>query len=224
MELKGKIVDFLGDSITEGVGVSDINNNRYDNIMKKKYGLAEVYNYGVGGSRLAHQTKPSEKPRHDLCFCGRAYDLNKDADIIVVFGGVNDYIHGDAPIGKPGDTTPATFCGAVRFLMNYLRTEHAGKTVVFMSPARLSIPIGNGEKPSSDPRKLDDALPLLGYTAIIKETAALFGIPVLDLHEKLGIDPEDPTDKAKYTKDGLHFNDAGHHFIAERLGEFLLAL
>ena len=31
MELKGKTINFLGDSITEGVGVSDIQNNRYDN-------------------------------------------------------------------------------------------------------------------------------------------------------------------------------------------------
>lgn len=102
MELKGKIIDFLGDSITEGVGVRDIENNRYDNILKRKYGLKAVYNYGIGGTRYAHQSKPSLKPRHDLCFCGRAFNLNPDADIIVVYGGVNDYIHGDAPIGNWG--------------------------------------------------------------------------------------------------------------------------
>ena len=36
MELKGKIVDFLGDSITEGVGVTDRATNRYDNVMKRR--------------------------------------------------------------------------------------------------------------------------------------------------------------------------------------------
>ena len=84
MELKGKIIDFLGDSITEGTGVEDRENNRYDNILKRKYDLKAVYNYGIGGSRLAHQRTPSEKPRFDLCFCGRVYDLNPYADIIVV--------------------------------------------------------------------------------------------------------------------------------------------
>lgn len=224
MELKGKIIDFLGDSITEGVGVSDTKNNRYDNVMKRNYGLAEVYNYGIGGSRLAHQSKPSEKPRHDLCFCGRVYDLNKDADIIVVYGGVNDYFHGDAPIGKMGDTTPATFYGAVRFLMNFLKTEFCGKTIVFMSPARFFYDGMDGSAPSKRPQKLPDALPVLGYTEIIKETAKLFDIPVLDLYEKLGIDPTNPDEKEKYTADGLHFNDAGQHFIAKALGDFLLAL
>ena len=224
MELKGKIIDFLGDSITEGVGVEDRENNRYDNILKRKYDLGAVYNYGVGGSRLAHQSKPSEKPRHDLCFCGRAYDLNPTADIIVVYGGVNDYFHGDAPVGQLGDKTPATFAGAVYFLMNFLKTEHPGKQIVFMSPARFFYDGMNGDVPSKRPMKLPDAMPILGYTKIIKDTAALFGIPVLDLYENLGIDPTDPVQSQKYTADGLHFNDEGQYFIADCLGKFLESL
>lgn len=224
MELKGKIIDFLGDSITEGVGVDDRVNHRYDNIMKKEYGLKEVYNYGIGGSRFAHQSKPSIKPRHDLCFCGRVYDLNKSADIIVVYGAVNDYLHGDAPIGSMGDTTPATFYGAVRFLMNFLRTEYEGKEVVFMTPARLFYEDMDGSMPSNDPRKIPGALPLLEYTKIIKETAKLYDIPVLDLFENLGIDPTIEEERIKYTSDGLHFNDEGHHFIAKCLGGFLKSL
>lgn len=224
MELKGKIIDFLGDSITEGVGVTDRANNRYDNVLKKNCGLAATYNYGIGGTRLAYQRTPSAKARWDMFFCGRAYDLNKDADIIVVYGGVNDYIHGDAPIGQMGDTTPATFCGAVYFLMNLLRTEYPGKTVVFMTPARLCYDGNNGEKPSARENKAPDALPLLGYIEIIEKTAKQFDIPVLNLYEKLGIDPNNPADKEKYTIDGLHFNDAGHAVIAARLQAFLEAL
>ena len=56
--------------------------------------LKKVNNYGIGGTRIAHQNVPSEKPRYDLCFCGRAYNMERNADIIVVYGGVNDYIHG----------------------------------------------------------------------------------------------------------------------------------
>ena len=39
MTLEGKIIDFLGDSITEGVGVVDRENNRYDNVLKKTCNL-----------------------------------------------------------------------------------------------------------------------------------------------------------------------------------------
>ena len=224
MELKGKIIDFLGDSITEGVGVTDRANNRYDNVLKKNCELAETHNYGIGGTRLAHQRTPSAKPRHDLCFCGRAYDLKKTADIVVVYGGINDYIHGDAPFGKMGDTTPATFCGGVYFLMELLRTLHPGKTIVFMTPARLDYDGNDGSKPSMRPNKGPDAKPLLCYVDVIEKTAAQFDIPVLNLYEKLGIDPTNPEDKEKYTIDGLHFNDDGHHILAARLQAFLEAL
>ena len=224
MELKGKIIDFLGDSITEGYGVSDRANNRYDNVLKRECGLEAVYNYGIGGTRLAHQRVPSDKPRHDLCFCGRAYNLNPNADIIVVYGGVNDYLHGDAPIGERGDKTPATFCGAVYFLMKLLSELFEGKQIVFMTPAHMHF-CGHSDKyPSPRVVKKPDAKPLQAYVDVIKARGAEFGIPVLDLFEKLPINPNNEEDKAKYTTDGLHFNDDGHAILAKVLGDFLEAL
>ena len=79
----------------------------------------------------------------------------------------------------------------------------------------------NGEKSSVNPNKQPDAQPLSGYIEIIKKTAAAFGIPALDLYENLGIDPTQPDQREQYTADGLHFNDAGHAVIAQRLKEFL---
>lgn len=220
MELKGKIIDFLGDSITEGVGVSDIENNRYDHVIERRCGLKAVYNYGVGGSRLAHQIKPSDKPRHDLCFCGRAYDLNREADIIVVFGGVNDYLHGDAPVGKEGDDTPATFYGAVEWLMSFLQTEYADKVIVFLTPAHCCL----DQAPSGNPAKQADAMPLAEYINVIKKAGIRHGIPVLDMYEELGLDPNIPEHMEEYAPDGLHFNDKGHSVIAEKIIQLLETL
>ena len=225
MILEGKKIAFLGDSITEGVGVSDRASNRYDNILKKNCGLAKTYNYGVSGTRLAHQSVPSEKPRFDLCFCGRAYDMAVDADIVVVYGGVNDYIHGDAPFGQLGDTTPATFCGGVYFLMQYLKENYAGKPIVFLSPARCYLRKEVSDLvPSTHAKKTTPGKALLAYVDVILETARQFEIPVLDLYRNLGLDPHDPAIFDTYTVDGLHFNDAGHGVIAEKLKAFLEAL
>ena len=140
MKIKGLRINFLGDSITEGRGVTDRKRNRFDNIMKKKYHLKQVNNYGIGGTRFAYQTKPSDDPRYDLYFCGRAQKMTKDADIVVVYGGVNDYAHGDAPIGNPEDTTPATFYGAIEWIMNYLTTEFAHCKIVFLISTALELP------------------------------------------------------------------------------------
>jgi lysophospholipase L1-like esterase len=224
MELTGKKVAFLGDSITEGSGVKDRANNRYDNVLARIAGMQHIHSDGIGGSRLAYQRIPSEEPRRDLCFCGRAFNIPLDADVVVVYGGVNDYFHGDAPIGEMTDNTPATFCGAVRFLMTTLKTRFAGKTVVFMTPARCYYKDIPDTCPSTRPMKLADAMPVLGYVDIIKQIGAQEGVPVLDLYHTLPIDPNDPELRAKYTADGLHFNDDGHHILAQTLKAFLEAL
>lgn len=220
MKLEGKIMAFLGDSITEGAGVVDIENCRYDNRIAKEHKVKKVYNYGIGGTRIAHQTKPSEKPRYDLCFCGRAYNISKDAEIIVVYGGVNDYIHGDAPFGTWEDSTPVSFLGGVTFLMNLLKTEYPDAKVVFMTPAHCDFKGTSDAEPSPRPIKTD-ARPLREYVEGIKAKGKELGIPVLDMFENLGLDPNDEEVKAKYTKDGLHYNDEGHAYIAAALGKFL---
>ena len=224
MELFDKVIDFLGDSITEGVGVEDVEHCRFDNVLRREYGLAVAYNYGIGGTRIAHQSIPSEKPRYDLCFCGRAYDISPEADIIVVYGGVNDYIHGDAYFGTPEDTTPATFCGGVNFLMDLLTERYVGKTIVFLTPARMCLRGVSDETVSARPMKKPDAKTLVHYADVIKAAAEKRGIPVLDLYRELPIDPNIPEHAQKYTTDGLHFNDAGHAVLAKTLADFLLSL
>ena len=226
MNTQGFCVNFLGDSITEGTGVTDIANYRYDNRLAAMCGLEKVNNYGIGGTRLAHQIHPSEKPRYDLCFCGRAYDMDTAADMVIVYGGVNDYIHGDAPFGKMGDTTPATYCGGVYFLMKYIRETYGNKPIIFMTPARCYLRGGEVDDllPSAHAKKTTPGKELLAYVTVIQETAKQFDIAVLDLYRDLGLDPHDPQCYKTYTVDGLHFNDAGHGVIAQKLKEFIESL
>lgn len=224
MDIKGFKVNFLGDSITEGVGV-DNQANRYDNRLAKLCQLSDVNNYSISGSRLAHQIHPSEKPRYDLCFCGRAYDMDKSADMVVVYGGVNDYIHGDAPFGEIGDTTPATFCGGVYFLMNYLREVYGNKPIIFMTPARCFLRKEVDDRiVSTHAKKLPGGKPLIDYVDVILETAKKFDVYVLDLYRDLGLDPHSPECFDTYTIDGLHFNDAGHMVLANLLKDFIEAI
>lgn len=220
MDMKGKRVAFLGDSITEGTGVADLS-LRYDNRLKAMWDLSGTYSDGIGGSRLAHQQKPSEKPRYDLCFCGRVYNIPLDVDAVVVYGGTNDYGHGDAPFGALADDTPATYCGAVRFLMRFLRARYPEKPIVFLAPARR-----NGDESVYTPHQAGNphARPLLAYVDVIKTVAKEFDVAVVDLYHELGIDPNLEEDRARYAPDGLHFNNAGHGLIAERVAALFATL
>lgn len=221
MDLKDKTIAFLGDSITEGKGVVDIENNRYDNIIKNKCQLKKVYNYGISGTRLAHQSKPSLKPRFDLCFCGRAYDIKKNVDVIIVYGGVNDYIHGDAYFGNLNDNTPETFCGAVNFLMTLLKKEFINSKIMFITPAHLQYDNIYDYLPSPRIIKKEDAKPLEQYINVIELLGKKYNIPVLNLWNNLPINPNNNDDKIKYTIDGLHFNDQGHNVLANLIIKFI---
>ena len=68
------------------------------------------------------------------------------------------------------------------------------------------------------------SLPLVDYVNAIKEVAAYYSLPVLDLWSVSGIQPRVPVIKEKYCPDGLHPNDAGHEKMAEVIGNFLLSI
>ncbi|MBO7349207.1 MAG: SGNH/GDSL hydrolase family protein [Spirochaetales bacterium] len=222
MDFNGKTVSFLGDSITEGACVSDIEKNRYDNVVLRELGLKKVNNYGISGTRIAHQFTPSEKARHDLDFCGRCFDMDPSSDVIVVFGGTNDYGHGDAPLGTVGDKCRITFCGCMNYLIDTIRELYPKAKLVVMTPAhRVDDFLA--------PEKKKDLYGIIGlslkdYVDDIVEICKMKNVPVLNLFENLGIDPNKKEDYEKYTGDGLHFNDSGHVAIGKLLSEFLRSL
>lgn len=219
MELKGLKINFLGDSITEGHGTTN-KENTFWNVLGRETG-ALVRGYGVGGTRFAKQHTPSANPRHDLDFLMRAKEMDKDADAIVVFGGTNDFGHGDAPLGSFEDRTQDTFYGACHMLFEYLINTYPEATIVIMTPLHR----GNEDNVRGDGFKpLDVVAPLVSYVKIIKEVAEYYSLPVLDMWSVSGIQPRVPVIKQKYCPDGLHPNDAGHALMAKRLEGFLRSL
>lgn len=219
MELKGKKAVFLGDSITEGHGTSGPD-KIYLNLLKTRCGLSQVVNYGIGGTRIAKQTRLSENSQHDLNFVSRVEEMDKDADLVVVFGGTNDYGHGDAPIGEMSDRTDETFCGACHVLMEKLIDRYPTAQIVIMTPLHRQ----NETNLMGDGSKTKPAGTLYDYVQIIRKTAEYYALPVLDLFALSGIQPELEVIRGRYCPDGLHPNDAGHVRIAERLESFLKLL
>ena len=215
MKLKGLTINFLGDSITEGVGTTQ-ENKRYFEIIKRNQELKEVNGYGISGTRLAKQIGTSENPRYDIYFASRV-DAMEDADAVVVFGGTNDFGHGNAPIGCFEDRTPDTFYGACHDLYRKLIEKYPGKPIVIMTPLHRSA--------ENDIRiKHGVAVTLKTYVDIIREVAEFYSLPICDLYATSGLQPDVPVIQEKFIPDGLHPSDAGNELIAKRLGEFLSSL
>ena len=107
MELQGKRLVFLGDSLTEGAG-SSAPDKRYWEQVAKQTG-AVCFADGQGGTQIAPQQHPrpeTEAPYLYHPFIDRVSSLPEQADVVVVFGGVNDFFQGDAPVGNMTDRTP----------------------------------------------------------------------------------------------------------------------
>ena len=215
MKLEGMTFNFLGDSITHGVGTSS-DEKRYFELIKAEKGLASVNGYGISGTRLAKQRIPSAEPSFDRDFVSRVDEMC-DADGVVVFGGTNDYGHGDAPIGALSDRTSDTFYGACHVLFSKLVEKYPGKPIVIMTPLHRAeedeVKIKHGVR-----------VTLKTYVNIIREVAEYYSLPVCDMFKNSGLQPKVSVIAEKYIPDGLHPNDEGHKIIAERLGNFLANL
>lgn len=216
MELKGKKIVFLGDSVTAGSGTSDIS-YVYWNVLARLSG-AVCKGYGIGGHRIADQVAVNVDGRPP--FADRVDTMDADADVVVVFGGTNDFGHGDAPLGTMTDRTLQTFCGAMHVLCERLINRYPTAQIVFLTPLHRC---SEDDGPCNE-YGVQLQTNLEGYVNLIQKVAAYYGLPVLDLYRTSGIQPRVPIQKELFMPDGLHPSDAGNERIARRLKAFLEAL
>ncbi len=208
MELAGKKINFLGDSITQG-SCATAPDKCYLEVMKERYHLAAARNYGIGGTRIARQQKPSEVPKYDRDFPSRVAEMDRDADIVVVFGGTNDHGHGDAPFGTDEDRGVDTFCGACHSLYRMVLEAFPQAKILVVTPLHRAV------------ETREDGITLEDYVNQIRRAAAQYPVTVLDLYETSAIRADIPEIAARLTTDGLHPNDEGHAILAREIGEFL---
>lgn len=215
MKIEGKKIWFLGDSITEGCCASPIE-KCYVGLFAEFNPTATVKNYGVGGTRIAKNKEISkEYPQWDRDFILRAEEMEEGADVVCVFGGTNDFGHGDAPIGKFGDSDPYTFYGALKTLILLLIKKYPTAKIVFFTP------LHRADIPETQAVKAPDKQPLQRYVDAIREMAEYYSLPVLDLWATSGMNPIVDEIATNYFTDRLHPNNAGHYRLYEMVEQFI---
>ncbi len=209
----GKIINVLGDSITYGYGLSNPTTERFTSLLAQKTG-ATINNYGQSGSKIS-KIEGDEIPS----FLDRVGSMDKSADLIIVFGGTNDYWHAQTPIGTEADGNSAFKCALSNVIQYILQWGHKGKELVVITP------FNQCNKTSST---VKDCLTDLGYGNLeafrnaILEVCSNCGVPVLDLWAESGMDIRRNNDVTSYfTQDGIHPNATGHQRIADRLFSFI---
>lgn len=202
---KNKIANFLGDSQTE---VNNHKNKIYHDWVKEILGLSVVNNYGISGTTIAKKNASD-----NTAMCVRYANMDNNADLICVMGGVNDRWF-NCQLGNFGDTDPITFYGAMETLCDGLLTKYPGKTIIFITPTEQNNNSCNSaNKTGYTPTDFANAM---------KRVCAKYSIPVFDANTCSGIYPLNQANASIYTTDKLHLNNKGHEVLGNKLSKFIL--
>lgn len=214
-ELLSKNVAFLGDSITQ--------QGHYVKSFSDLTGCTCI-NYGVSGSRIAK----SPTQVNNVSFEERVDSMSDDVDIVVVFGGTNDFGHSSehpfngqtAPFGKflNGTSNELTFCAGCHRMMSKLYNKYKDKKLFIMTPLHHGNTIDTREYIVNDDGTMTEGInstsgkTMLEYVEMIKKIAAYYSIEVLDAYSESMLNPiVNPSDFS----DGLHLNSQGGLKLAQ---------
>lgn len=191
------VINALGDSITFGDTLTSRETEAYPNVLAARVGAGAVNNYGWNGSNLAGN--------HPDRLLDRYFGMERNADLILVMGGTNDYggyfTEGTA-LGQMGDVTPETFYGGLNLLMCGLKQMYPQGDIVFITPL----------KRKGYMRKNQYGYVLGDYAAAIEAMGNFYGIRVLNAFEEPELDFS--SKQAVYLNDGLHPNARGQALLA----------
>lgn len=173
----GKKVNCLGDSITYGAGGTS-----WTYFIGDLIGANEVRNYGVSGSSIQDDGK-------NQGFVNRYSAMDNDADLIIVWGGVNDHhwrTSSQYSFGDMNSTSNKTFYGALKNLCLGLKQKYPGKSILFITPIKnVGYMAGSIECPAWN---VENALgkTLTDYRNAILEVCDYYSIQTLDLYSQSG--------------------------------------
>lgn len=218
---KYHIINVLGDSITEGVGARTPD-KAYPVVLSKLTG-AVVNNYGLSCSRITDVSGGWSNP---ASFIDRMYNMDKAADLVIVFGGTNDFWFGDCPIGKRTDTCVNTFYGALNTMIPYLKSAHPNADIVFVTPYQQSKDADMTHSYKRSTYGNFGTGTLNQYRIAILDRCEYYGVPVLDLYADYELNTVDNRKALEmygnYLCDGCHLNDAGYNLLARKIYQFIM--
>ena len=195
-----KRVIFFGDSITE----AGAKPGGYIRLLREMVDTTqyELVGAGISGNKV---TDLQARIQQDV--------LDKKPEVVMVYIGINDVWHFYKFEGTTG-TEADRYEAGLRDVAKQIQDQ--GATVVFCTPTVI------GEDPDSDS---EENVRLAEYADIVRKVAQDTGSPLCDLREAYRTYLKKNNPNKAYegilTSDGVHMNEAGNQFLAERMKECL---
>jgi len=200
-------INCLGDSITYGYTPDSGTQMKapFPAQIRSLLGAYNCRNYGISGSTLAVNSGNYDP------MCTRYTDMDNDADIVILFGGTNDYGRAvyTPTLGTISDAVNTTVYGALNILAAGLIEKYPKAFIFFITPLRRADKTGDN----------DGGYSLEDVATAIKEVGHKYSIPVLDLYSNGGFHIDNSTFRGYYGgNDKLHPNQA---FVTEHLAPMI---
>ncbi len=221
----GKKVNCLGDSITWGI--CDGNGTRgksWVEYLVELNGFSEVRNYGISGSTISGGGDKGTRTYQP--FWNRYTLMDDDADLVIVWGGINDfYLSNNVfDVNLISDDVD-TFNGAFNVTLKGLIKKYPQARIIYITPMKCNT---NMHFVNLDTLPLMETFTkntrdytLKDYVDKAKAICDYYSVPVLDLYTDGCFTPYLSEHKALYTNDGLHPTNAGYALIANRISQFI---
>ena len=202
------IISCLGDSITQGVGNNDVS---WADYLKELIPNSEINKLGLPASRIADDNCDV------LPFVKRYNDIPKNSNLIIIFGGVNDFNHA-IPLGTIDSVDSTTFYGALNIITVNLLKKFPTADFLFITPMKT---FGFKNYPHWNTNN-EAGHKLIDYRNAIINIAEKYSIMVLDLFNESGITPDIKELKDLLIPDGLHPSQEGYLRIARKISKTIL--
>lgn len=235
-EWSGKKVAFLGDSMTDPKNKAAT--TKYWEYLRRLLGI-EPHVFARSGHKWKDLQGKAEAMRDSM---------GTDVDAIILWCGTNDY-NDSKPIGKffteridtvnvDGEMLPrihrqwamddSTYCGSINRVLSFLKSEYPDKQVIVMTPIHRGYAnFGVRNVQPDEDYANGQNLYIEDYVKVLREAAALWAIPVIDLYSLSGILPNLESHTrfiGNHDTDRLHPNNEGHYRIARTIQTQLRSL
>ena len=193
----------LGDSITIGA--------QYTGPLASKSNMV-LTNAGVSGASLGEGIHSGS-----LVIYNAIATIPIDSELVTVFAGINDFAANMTPLGTLGDTTTATFYGALYAAVVAIYARASAAKIVFL------VPYGGDSRFPNHTLFATNANSntLTQFQTAVLDVGAALGLPCINVGQESGIGYLTGTANLS---DGLHPNATGGALIADYMFDELKRL